>query len=86
MTTKQVLVLHKTSTNDKTKHIEINKHFIKEKLEADAICLSFVCTTQQIADIPTKGLLRRNSEFCINMLGMIDICTILRSVKDLGVS
>jgi Reverse transcriptase (RNA-dependent DNA polymerase) len=42
--------------HDRTKHVEIDRHFIKEKLDSGEICLPFVKTTEQLADIFTKGL------------------------------
>ncbi|RVW56762.1 Retrovirus-related Pol polyprotein from transposon RE1 [Vitis vinifera] len=59
--------------HDRTKHVETDRHFTKEKLEVGAICLPFVPTTQQIADILTKGLLRPNFKFFVCKLGMKDI-------------
>lgn len=59
--------------HDRTKHMEIDKHFIKQKLEGGEICMSFVPTTQQIADSLTKGLLRQNFVFLISKLGMTNI-------------
>lgn len=58
---------------DRTKHVEIDKHFIKEKLEDRAICMPYVLTAQQIADILTKGLIRPNFEMLVSKLYMIDI-------------
>lgn len=40
--------------HDHTKHVEIDRHFIKEKIDCGAIYMPFVPTTQQIADILTK--------------------------------
>ncbi|EXB96864.1 hypothetical protein L484_016637 [Morus notabilis] len=41
--------------HDHMKYVEIDRHFIKEKLEDGVICVSFLPTTQQIADAFTKG-------------------------------
>jgi hypothetical protein len=42
--------------HDRTKHIEIDRHFIKEKLDRGIFCLPYVKSASQIADILTKGL------------------------------
>lgn len=68
-----ISIAHNPVQYDRTKHVEIDRHFIKEKIEAGAICTPFVPTLQQIADILTKGLFRPNYEFLISKLGMIDI-------------
>jgi hypothetical protein len=39
-----------------TKHIEINLHFIHDKVVAGAVCVLHVPTTSQYADIFIKGL------------------------------
>lgn len=59
--------------HDRTKHVEVDRHLIKEKIDSGAICMPFVPTTQQIADILTKGLFRPNFELLISKLGMINI-------------
>ena len=59
--------------HDHTKHVEIDKHFIKEKIGCEAICMPFVPSMQQIADIFTKWLFRTSFELFISKLGMIDI-------------
>ncbi|KAK8946894.1 hypothetical protein KSP39_PZI006799 [Platanthera zijinensis] len=40
--------------HDRTKHIEIDRHFIREKLISGVICTPFVPTSQQTADVLTK--------------------------------
>ena len=42
--------------HDRTKHMEIDKHFIKEKLENKIISLPFVRSKDQLADILTKAV------------------------------
>nr|GEY11327.1 putative copia-type protein [Tanacetum cinerariifolium] len=42
--------------HDRTKHVEIDRHFIKEKLEAGIIKIPFVKSEDQLADILTKAV------------------------------
>ena len=42
--------------HDRTKHVEVDRHFIKEKLEAGIIKLPFVKSADQLADILTKAV------------------------------
>ena len=42
--------------HDRTKHVEVARHFIKEKLEAEVIKLPHVRSEDQLADILTKAV------------------------------
>ena len=42
--------------HDRTKHVEIDRHFIKEKLENEVIKLPHVRSEDQLADTLTKAL------------------------------
>ena len=42
--------------HDRTKHIEIDRHFIKDNLESKVICLPHVKSSEQLADILTKAV------------------------------
>ena len=54
--------------HDRTKHIEIDRHFIKEKLDSGTVCLPYVTSASQVADVLTKGLPERMfSIFCSKM-------------------
>lgn len=68
-----ISIAQNTVQHDCTKHVEIDSHFIKEKIEDGAICMPFVPTSQQIADILTKRLFIPNFELLVSKLGMVDI-------------
>jgi homoserine dehydrogenase len=58
---------------DRTKHVEIDRFFIKEKLDAGIIKISHVTSSEQIADCLTKGLGNKKCIITSNKMGMIDI-------------
>ncbi|KAM2082066.1 hypothetical protein ACFX1T_035619 [Malus domestica] len=40
----------------RTKHVELDYHYIREKVLANQISVQFICTQDQVADICTKSL------------------------------
>ncbi|RVW55393.1 Retrovirus-related Pol polyprotein from transposon RE1 [Vitis vinifera] len=48
--------------HDRTKHVDIDRHFIKEKIEEGVFKVSYTPTNCQTADILTKALVRVNSK------------------------
>ena len=56
--------------HDRTKHMEIDKHFIKEKLENKIISLPFVRSKDQLADILTKAVTAEAFEQTLRKLGI----------------
>lgn len=66
-------IAHNPVQYDRIKHVEIDQHFIKEKIEDGTTCMPFVPTSQQTADILTKGLSRPNFEFLVSKLDMTNI-------------
>ncbi|RVW17830.1 Retrovirus-related Pol polyprotein from transposon TNT 1-94 [Vitis vinifera] len=69
-----VISIAKNSVHhDKIKHIEIDRHFITEKVTSETVKLNYVPTKHQTADILTKALLRPNFEDLTCKLGLYDI-------------
>ena len=51
-----IAIAHNPILHDRTKHLEVDKHFIKEKINKGLIYMPYVPTFSQVADISTKGL------------------------------
>ena len=66
-------IAHNPMQHDRTKHIEIDRHFIKEKLDSGLICTPYVPTGHQLADVLTKGLCSSMFRENISKLGMEDL-------------
>ena len=59
--------------HDRTKHIEIDRHFISEKVNNGIVQLSYIPTKQQIADVLTKALTRVSFDELNSKLGLYNI-------------
>ena len=68
-----ISISHNPVQHDKAKHIKMDRHFIKEKIEKGTICMTYIPTREQLADIFTKGLQRSSFEDFIYKLDMINI-------------
>ncbi|PON84400.1 hypothetical protein TorRG33x02_198600 [Trema orientale] len=68
-----ISISHNPMFHDRTKHVEVDKHFIKEKIEAGEICIVYLPTSEQVADILTKGLPRSTFEKLEDKLGLFNI-------------
>ncbi len=56
--------------HDRTKHIEIDRYFIREKLEEGVLQVCFVRSIDQLADILTKGVNCVTFEKICNKMGL----------------
>jgi hypothetical protein len=59
--------------HDRTKHVEIDRFFIKEKLDDGTLELGHVSSKDQTTDCLTKGLGVKECHILCNKMGMIDI-------------
>lgn len=63
-------ISHNSVHHDQIKHIEVDRYFIKEKIEKGIICMSYVSTSEQAINLLTKSLARPISEKLIDKLEM----------------
>jgi len=61
--------------HERTKHIEIDYHIVREKLKKGLIHLLPISTTEQLADIYTKALGPQSFKNICSKLGLINICS-----------
>ncbi|BBH02498.1 ABC-2 type transporter family protein [Prunus dulcis] len=51
-----IVIAHNPVQDDRTKHVEVDRHYIKQKLEAKVIQFPFVKSEEQLAAILTKTI------------------------------
>ena len=70
--------------HERTKHIEVDCHFIREKVQAKEIETPFVRSENQLADVFTKGLDPKPFVEIKSKLGLLDIYnpSLRRSVEN----
>ena len=59
--------------HDKSKHIEIKYHYIRDMVQRGTVKLQYVATEEQIADVLTKLLARVKFEYFREKLGVLQI-------------
>ncbi|RVW28072.1 Retrovirus-related Pol polyprotein from transposon RE1 [Vitis vinifera] len=66
-------ISHNPIQHDQTKHVEVDRHFIKQNLEEKVIRFPFVKSEDQLADVLTKAVSNRNFYILLDKLGIRDI-------------
>lgn len=66
-------IVHNPVHHDRTKHVEIDRHFIKEKLDEGVLQVTYVKSVDQLADVLTKGMSFVSFARTCNKMGLIDI-------------
>ena len=66
--------------HDKTKHLEVDWHFSKQKIEDGTIKVSFISTNSQPTDIFIKALNKTKFENCRDLLGLRSLEDVLSSL------
>ena len=59
--------------HDKSKHIKIKYHYIRDMVQRGAVKLQCVATEEQIADVLTKPLAKVKFEYFREKLGVLQI-------------
>ena len=61
--------------HDRTKRVEVDWHFIKEKIDEGTISVNCVPTLERMANLLTKALYKPIFEKLVGKLGMFDVYT-----------
>jgi hypothetical protein len=57
--------------HDRSKHIEIRYHYIRDMVQRRALKLQYISTDEQVADVLTKPLSRVKFEYFRDKLGIV---------------
>jgi hypothetical protein len=68
-----ISIAHNLVLHDRTKHVKVDRHFIKEKIDSGMICIPYVPTTEQVANVLTKRLHKKQFDYLIGKLVTEDI-------------
>ncbi|BBN68279.1 hypothetical protein Prudu_361S000400 [Prunus dulcis] len=68
-----IAIVHNHVQHDRTKHVKVDRHFVKEKLDAEIISFPFISFEYQLADVLTKAVSTTVFLNSLDKLGMRDI-------------
>lgn len=61
---------HSNVFHNRTKHIDVRHHFVREAIESGVIVLEYLQSSEMIADVLTKGLSTSNHRRCVAEFGL----------------
>ena len=61
-----------TVQHARTKHIEIDCHFVRDKIKLGQVLPTYIPTKSQLADVLTKGLSKAPHYSCLSKFGICD--------------
>lgn len=56
--------------SNRTKHIDIRHHYLREKIQEGSISIEFVPTEEMVADNLTKAVTNEKHQFCVKQAGL----------------
>ncbi|GKA08605.1 uncharacterized mitochondrial protein-like protein [Tanacetum coccineum] len=59
--------------HERTKHVEMDCYFVRERVESKEIIPMKICSKMQIADLLTKGLPTHQHQFLLGKIGITDL-------------
>ncbi|CAL8993466.1 unnamed protein product, partial [Prunus brigantina] len=68
-----IAIAHNPIQHDRTKHVEVDRNFIKEKLDAEIVSFPFISSEYQLADVLTKAVSTSIFHNSLDKLGMRDV-------------
>ncbi|CAL2255207.1 unnamed protein product [Prunus armeniaca] len=68
-----IAIAHNPVQHDRTKHVEVDRNFIKEKLDAEIVSFPFISSEYQLADVLTKAISTSIFHNSLDKLGMRDV-------------
>ena len=68
-----IAITHNPVQHDCTKHVEVDRNFIKEKLDAEIVSFPFISSEYQLADVFTKVVSTTIFLNSLDKLGMHDV-------------